>query len=256
MELISLIAFAAAYQDAKPYTESLPKSMAKIEMVPIPGGTVKVGGKDVAVKPFFMAKTETTWDAFDAFLASGPRSKPYDQTKFAADAIARPSASYILVDLGWGHKGYPAINLTSTSAEMFCRWLSSVTGKKYRLPTVAEWELAARGGVQGPWRLDAASIAKQSWNTGNAGETTQPVGKKEPNGYGLHDMLGNVGEWATDGDQFWLCGPTFQDNAVRVAPTLRKQYSPSWQESDPQMPKSRWWLSDGPFAGFRIVCEG
>ena len=256
MELAALIAFVGAYQEPKPYAESLPKSMAKVEMVPIPGGKVLVDGKEVEVKPFFMAKTETTWDAFDAFLASGPRGKPYDQTKFAPDAIARPSASYILVDLGWGHKGYPAINLTSTSAEMFCRWLSQATGKKYRLPTVAEWQFAARGGVEGPWKMDAATVAKHSWNTGNAGETTQPVGKKAANGYGLHDMLGNVGEWTTDGEKFWLSGPSFMDNAAKVAPTLKIQYAPSWQESDPQMPKSRWWLSDGPFAGFRVVCEG
>jgi formylglycine-generating enzyme required for sulfatase activity len=140
---------------------------------------------------------------------------------------------------------------------MFCRWMSSVTGKKYRVPTEAEWELACRAGVAGAWKLDKASIEKQSWHAGNSGDMTHPVAKKAANKYGLFDMLGNVGEWATDTEgKPVLCGPTFRDPVTAVSPTVRKRWEPSWQETDPQMPKSRWWLSDGPFAGFRVVCEG
>lgn len=240
----------------KPYTESIPDSTVKIEMTVIPGGKVKVGDKTVEVKPFYMAKTETAWEAFDAFLASGPASKPYDQTEFAPDAVARPSKGYILPDLGWGHKGYPVINVTSTTAEMYCRWLSSVTKKKYRLPTEAEWELAARGGTEGNWTISKADLDKVAWHKGNSGEVTHPVGKKEPNKFGLHDILGNAGEWAYDADKEpVLCGGTFQEAVADQNPMNRKRWSPDWQVSDPQMPKSRWWLSDGPFAGFRVVCE-
>jgi formylglycine-generating enzyme required for sulfatase activity len=231
--------------------------VVKINMVPIPAGSVKIGSATVAVKPFHIASTETTWEAFDVFLASGPPSKAYDQSVFAADAIARPSRSYILPDLGWGHRGFPAINLSFANVEMFCRWMSSVTGKKYRVPTEAEWELACRAGVAGAWKLDKASIEKQSWHAGNSGDMTHPVAKKAANKYGLFDMLGNVGEWATDTEgKPVLCGPTFRDPVTAVSPTVRKRWEPSWQETDPQMPKSRWWLSDGPFAGFRVVCEG
>ena len=91
------------------YTETLPDSVVTISMVQIPGGSVAIGGKQVDVKPFWIASTETPWEAFDAFLASGPPSPPYDQTAFAPDAVARPSKSYILPDLGWGHHGFPAI---------------------------------------------------------------------------------------------------------------------------------------------------
>jgi hypothetical protein len=69
-------------------------------------------------------------------------------------------------------------------------------------------------------------------------------------------MLGNVGEWATDLDgKPILCGGCFRDGATLTAPTTRRRFTPKWQETDPQLPKSRWWLADAPFAGFRVVCE-
>lgn len=225
-------------------------------MVSVPGGTVIIGGKTITVKPFWMATTETPWEAFDAFTASGPPSKPYDQTKFAPDAIARPSRSYILPDLGWGHHGYPAMNLSIDSVTMFCRWLAAGAKKKYRLPTEAEWELACRVGEGGTDTVDAATLDKTAWYAANSGKMTHPIGTKLPDKLGLFDMLGNVGEWAIDPDgKPVLCGGTFQDRADAISPTTQRRWSIKWQEEDPQMPKSRWWLSDAPFAGFRIVCE-
>lgn len=224
-------------------------------MVAIPGGTIKVGAKTVTLKPYYIAKTETPWEAFDVFLASGPPSPPYDQSKFKPDAIARPSKSYILPDLGWGHHGYPAINLSATSVEMYCRWLSKATGKKYRVPTEAEWEFAARGGKPGPWKPTLAELQAQAWFDKNSKSTTHPVGKKAPNKFGLYDMIGNTGEWATDlAGKSVVCGTSFLDGAT-ADPTVRHYFEPKWQETDPQMPKSRWWLSDAPFCGFRVVCE-
>ena len=240
------------------YEESLPGSVVKIKMMPISGGPTKLAGTATTVKPFYIANTETTWEAFDVFLASGPPSKPYDQTVFKVDAVARPSRSYHLPDHGWGHRGYPAISITYDSSDMFCRWLSSVTGKKYRLPTEAEWDIACRAGAKEPWKLDAASIEKQSWNASNCeDETSMPVSTKAANAFGLFDMLGNIGEWTVDANgKPVLCGPTFLDPVAKVSPGERKRWAPAWQESDPQIPKSRWWLSDGPFCGFRVVCEG
>jgi formylglycine-generating enzyme required for sulfatase activity len=228
----------------------------KIEMLPIPGGTFTIRGQTVTVKPFWMAKTETPWEAFDAFTASGEPSPAYDQTDYPPDAIARPSKSYILPDLGWGHNGYPAINVSFISTVMFCRWLSAETKKKYRLPTEAEWEWACRAGETGPWKVNRAALEKTAWWAGNSGRTTNEVGKKEPNRWGLHDMLGNPGEWATDLEgKPVLCGGTFLDGINGMFPGMRRRWSPKWQETDPQFPKSRWWLADGKFVGFRIVCE-
>jgi formylglycine-generating enzyme required for sulfatase activity len=239
-----------------PFTETLPASVVKVQMIPVPGGTVKIGTQMVTVKPFWMARTETPWEAFDVFTASGPPSPPYGQTQIAPDAVARPSKSYILPDLGWGHNGYPVINVSFLNSQMFCRWLAGATGKKYRLPTEAEWEYACRAGQQGPWKIDKPTLEKSAWYAANSESTTHPVGKKQPNAWGLYDMLGNTGEWATDMDgKPVLCGGTFLDPAAQITPATRKRWTPAWQETDPQYPKSRWWLADGKFVGFRLVCE-
>lgn len=238
----------------EPYVETLPGSTVKIRMLPIPGGSLKIGSQTVTLKPFWMAETETPWEAFDAFTASGEPSPAYDQTDYPADAVARPSKSYILPDLGWGHNGYPAINISFISAVMFTRWLAAETKKNYRLPTEAEWEWACRGGVTGPWKIDKANLDNIAWYAENSGRTTWPVGEKKPNRFGLFDMFGNAGEWATDmkGEPV-LCGGTHRDGPPGMIPGMRRRWKPAWQETDPQFPKSRWWLADGNFVGFRIV---
>jgi len=139
---------------------------------------------------------------------------------------------------------------------MFCRWLAAETKKKYRLPTEAEWELACRAGAAGPWKIDKATLEKSAWYAGNSDKMSHPVGKKLPNKFGLYDILGNPGEWATDmAGKPVLCGGTFLDGAAGINPGTRRRWTPKWQETDPQFPKSRWWLADGKFVGFRIVCE-
>ena len=69
-------------------------------------------------------------------------------------------------------------------------------------------------------------------------------------------MLGNVGEWATDpASKPILCGGSWDDRLEKVHPGARARQTPDWQATDPQLPKSRWWLADGNFVGFRIVCD-
>jgi formylglycine-generating enzyme required for sulfatase activity len=240
----------------QPFVLTLPGSVVKINMIPVPAGSVTIGGKKVVVKPFWIAETETTWEAHDVFMGSGPPSQPYDQTKFAPDAIARPSRSYIPPDLGWGHHGFPAINISFLNADMFCRWLAKATGKKYRLPTEAEWQYACRAGAPETAKPTAEQIDKVAWYADNSGGRTHPVGKKLPNAWKLYDMDGNAGEWAIDmAGKPVLCGGTWNDKLEQETPTERKYQTPAWQATDPQLPKSRWWLADGNFVGFRIVCE-
>jgi formylglycine-generating enzyme required for sulfatase activity len=154
-----------------------------------------------------------------------------------------------------GHQGFAAQSMTYASAAKFCEWLSKKTGKKYRLPTETEWAWAARAGGKDPEK--PANLQAIAWYWDNADDKTQPVATKNPNALGIHDMLGNVWEWTTaTGGGGVVRGGSYRDKATNVHVGARAVYSPSWQTTDPQNPKSKWWLSDAPFIGFRVVCEG
>jgi formylglycine-generating enzyme required for sulfatase activity len=228
------------------YRESIGGTLVSFEMVPVPAGTATVEGKAVEVHPFYIGRTEVTWDMYDVFAFGLDKEK--DPGK--GDAIARPSQPYGAPDYGWGHAGYPVISVARGGAEAFAQWLSAKTGKTYRLPTEAEWTRAAELAGKG------VPVAEISWNRGNASARTHPVGTRKPDALGLFDLFGNAAEWVTTSDGTGVArGGSFRDNASDVRPSARAVQDNSWNERDPQLPKSRWWLSDGPFVGFRLVRE-
>jgi len=237
----------AAAQSA--YRESIPGTLVTFEMVPVPGGTVTIDGKPITVEPFHVGRTEVTWDMYDVFALG--LDAPKDRG--GVDAIARPSQPYGAPDYGWGHAGHAAISIAYPAADAFCTWLSTKTGKTYRLPTEAEWihvaTLSAGSGTLSAERRDALA-----WHRGNAGAKAQPVGKRQPDALGLVDLFGNAAEWVTTVNGSPVTrGGSFRDAADKVGPEARAVQDESWQERDPQLPKSKWWLSDGPFVGFRVV---
>jgi formylglycine-generating enzyme required for sulfatase activity len=82
---------------------------------------------------------------------------------------------------------------------MFCEWLSNRTGKPYRLPTEAEWERAARGGLEGRLYTWGDEVPQQQPNYSHLWLTgPERVGQRPPNGFGLHDISENVHEWCVD----------------------------------------------------------
>jgi formylglycine-generating enzyme required for sulfatase activity len=239
----------------KPYKQDIPGSTITIDMVPIPAGEFKPEkGDAVKVKPLFMSKYEITWDSFDIFAFQLDMT---DKEKAAGvDAKSRPSRPYGAPDHGFGHHNYAAIHITRYAAEQFCLWLSKKTGRTYRLPTEAEWTYACRAGGDG--KVEA--LDKVAWYWDNSDDKTHPVGQKEPNAWGLYDMLGNAAEYVTiPGEPAnakpTACGGSYDDKPEDVHCGARKTQNPDWNSTDPQNPKSKWWLSDGPFVGFRVICE-
>lgn len=143
----------------------------------------------------------------------------------------------------------PVIAISFQAAQRYTEWLSHKTGRHFRLPTEAEWEAACRAGAAHPSDLNAVA-----WHAGNSGGRTHPLGKKRPNAWGIHDMLGNVAEWCSTPDgRGAVRGGSFRDEPRTVNARARAVFSRDWQATDPQMPKSRWWLSDAPFVGFRVL---
>jgi formylglycine-generating enzyme required for sulfatase activity len=206
----------------KTYTETIPGTDIKFELVPIPGGTFEMGApggevkhaKDeepqhsVQIDPFWMGTKEVTWDEYEQFAFAYDLKKkkrdgvdPQKQSDLEkkADAVTRPTPPYADSTFGFGRSGQPAICITHHAAMEYCRWLSEKTGKLYRLPTEAEWEYACRAGTKTAyfWGDGTDQIEDYAWYVNNA-EKPMPVGKKKPNPWGLYDIHGNVAEWCLD----------------------------------------------------------
>ncbi len=99
-----------------------------------------------------------------------------------------------------GNLNYPVESVTWNDCQAFISKLNELTGKNFRLPTEAEWEFAARGGIYSEGFLYAGSdnINEVAWHINNSGGITHAVATKAPNELGLYDMTGNVCEWCQD----------------------------------------------------------
>jgi len=244
------------------YIERVPKTLVKFEMLPIPAGKFpfspdgKIPPTATDIKRFWMAKTECTWDDFDVFMYQTDLSEKERWLLRRADARTRPSLPYENPSQGFGREGYPAITMTAHSATMYCHWLTEKTGRKYRLPTEAEWEYACRAAGLAV-QLNAKQLDQAAWHDGNSENATHQVAQKAPNRWGLYDMLGNAAEWCTpmQGTLPVLRGGSFQTKPAEISCLTREPFNETWRIRDPNDPKSKWWLSDAPFAGFRVVAE-
>lgn len=236
----ALYAPQAAVSAPTTYQETIPGTIIRFEMAPVPAGD--------GVAPFYLGRTEVTWDMYDVFALGLDRTTPDETPDGAPDAVARPSRPYGAPDYGWGHAGYPAISIAREAADAYVAWLSKTTGKAYRLPTEAEWRHAAQLAAAG------ARVDEIAWHRGDANARTHPVASKRPDALGLFDLFGNAAEWVATADGSRVArGGSFRDPVDRVGPAARAVQDDSWNERDPQLPKSQWWLSDGPFVGFRLA---
>lgn len=202
------------------------------ELVALPPGRFRMGElglrgqfserpiRTVTVSTFAIGRFEVTWDEWNSCVVAG--------------------SCAAVNDAGYGRGRRPVINVRWIDAKHYVAWLSDRTGKRYRLPTEAEWEYAARAGTETvfSWGDEPdgahlyANLADQSslkqhpdftWNMSwdDGYPATSPVGSFQPNGWGFFDMVGNVWEWVEDcwhpnyldapGDQrAWVDGATAQ----------------------------------------------
>jgi len=273
--VVGLGGAAARAQEKAPakfenFEQAIPGQLVAFQMVAIPAGKVvtPTGSKDgspqaVELKRFWMGRCEVTWDEYDVFAMALdlPEKGREGERQRLIDTKQRPSLPYVPPDRGYGHEGWPAGSIHVRSAVKYCEWLSQKTGRKYRLPTEQEWEYAAAAGGAVDAKLDKAQLAKVAWFKGIVDEeATVAVGKRAPNAFGLHDVLGNVMEWTVAADGKMVArGGSFVDPASQVGVMSRQVFTPAlkdkWQADDPQGEKSVWWLSNGAHVGFRVVCD-
>lgn len=216
----------------------------------IPSASVPINGKQTEIKEFWIGETEITWDIYDIYAFRLDLTEAEQAAD--VDGQSRPSRPYGAPDRGFGHKGFAALGMTHHAAGEFCNWLARKTGLKFRVPTTLEWEYAARAGAtQNP-----SPVTDFAWCWENSDDKAHEVGTKKPNAWGLHDMLGNVQEWATDEKgKPVTCGGSYMTKAAKIGFATREPYSNKWQDADAHVPKSKWWLSDGPFVGMRVVID-
>ena len=185
------------------------------EVVPIPG---KAG-----ISPFFLGRTPVTNEEYASFLATGRVAAP---PWWRDPAFTSPRQ--------------PVVGVTWDDAMAYCGWLGETAGGAWRLPTEAEWELAACGGLAAP---------RTAWgDVVPAGEVPEgllsgpwEVGRGTPNGYGLFDVGTIVHEWCLD----WDAGPPRREPRRRASrggswrhkvkwssPSARSSLPPEYRYSD------------------------
>lgn len=273
-------------QDFKTYDQSITGTSITFKLAAIPGGSFTIGShisergrdedestqKEIKVTAFWMGAKEVTFAEWDLYFkdATLPQAKNLD-------GVTRATPQYIDLTWGMGRDGkHPTNSMSHAASIMYCKWLYSTTGIFFRLPTEAEWEYACRAGSSTayPFGDDASVLNEHGYFKENSNSKFHHVGQLKPNAWGLYDMLGNLSEWTID-QYDPLCYSKMSDKDPRTDPVSkhpkvirggsyldeskelrcanRKASDASWNKRDPQIPKSKWWLTDGMFVGFRVV---
>lgn len=180
----------------------------------IPGGTYHMGNvmgdKDaeddevvhkVTAADFYLAETAVTQELYEAVMGQNPSH--------------------------FKGKDLPVETVSWDDAQAFIQKLNSLTGKKYRLPTEAEWEYAARGNQLSTYAGND-QIDSVAWYEKNSDDKTHPVKGKRPNALGLYDMTGNVEEWCQDIYTSYL---SYENDITDVTHSFRILRGGSWEDS-------------------------
>jgi sulfatase modifying factor 1 len=227
-------------------------------LVRIPAGSFSMGSETgepdegpvhtVDLPEYWISPYEVTNAQYAAFVrATGHRAPSIGRAEFVppdrfaafkqiADRFAWRGGTYPP-----GRGDHPATLLEVEDAEAFCAWLTKVTGRAFRLPTEAEWEKAARGGLPGktyPWGegLNASRAHYLLDPARKAEGATRPVGNYPPNAYGVFDMAGNAWEWVADryDPEYYRKSPP-SDPSGPAAGDKRIVRGGAWVDDDPKL---------------------
>ena len=160
-----------------------------IEMVKVEGGTFMMGATSEMKNPYDDEKP-----VHQVTLTNDYYMGKYEVTQALWQVVMGKNPSYFKGD------NLPVNYVRWKDCQRFISKLNSMTGRKFRLPTEAEWEYAARGGKKsrGYQYSGSSNISDVAWYDGNSGDKTHPVGTKQANELGIYDMTGNVLEWCQD----------------------------------------------------------
>jgi formylglycine-generating enzyme required for sulfatase activity len=250
----------------------LPQAPEAKEMVPIPGGRFQMGSDlarssaerpqhEVAVRAFLMDAHEVTVADFAHFVAETGYVTTAEHKSRAWVFVATRKEWVLIPGADWrhplgphsstvGHERLPVVQVSWQDAAAYARW----AGK--RLPTEAEWEFAARGGLYDadfPWGREeqpGGAYEANYWQgwfpdqdlARDGYRTVAPVKSYSPNRFGLYDMAGNVWEWCADwyAADYYQTGPTV-DPTGPAQGTHRVQRGGSWLSADNTRPELRVW---------------
>ncbi len=276
--LLCILSYGQAF---KSYDQKIGSSPVAFKMVTIPPGKFQMGSKsimadndetpvqEIELSAFWLGEHEVTFAEWDLYFndMSLPQSK-------VIDGVTRATPQYIDLTWGMGRDGtHPTNSMSQQAAMMYCKWLYTKTGFFYRLPTEAEWEYACKSASSSA-AMETEALKEIGYFIDNSEGKFHHVKEKKPNAWGLYDMLGNLSEWTMDQyDPAYYAsitrkdpittpatryprtvrGGSFQDNATQLRCSNRIPSDAKWNQRDPQIPKSRWWLTDGMFVGFRVA---
>lgn len=236
------------------------------EMVALPGGTVRLGEptRNAVLSPFAMARDDVTNQEFAEFL----NEKGDVDADRIAYLVSRTSNAVEISKSGRrfgvtaGREAFPVTGVSWRGALAYAQWLSERTGRRYFLPTEAQWEYAARAGTETtfPWG-DTFDPAAANCDAPNGVADLKPVGSYPPNPFGLRDMIGNVWQWVADcfpenPTDLGEADPSGFD-ARCVTPSIRGGAAASNRFlCQPVFRVNYWWRGSIGHLGFRVVRLG
>jgi len=195
--------------------------------------------KVTLTEPFYIGVYEVTQEQYEKVMCKNPLF-----TELYIKALVGPEK--------------PVASVSWFDAKTFCKKLSKIENREYRLPTEAEWEYACRAGTETPFYWGDSFDEKFAWCAKKFEERSQEVGSFQPNAWGLFDMCGNVSEWCED----WMEDYPVGEQVNPKGPDHRGQFrvirGGSWASNNPKRGRSAYRSCWGPEGanfdiGFRVV---